>query len=496
MVSSIVFAADLPPATLSGRVGRGELVRLATGVYTSDVKSDSAAVVGREWPVIVGRLMPAAVITDRSAPTGGPVDGVLYLAHDSRARELGLPGLAVSARRGAGPLQGDAALPDGLFMAGKGRGLVENTRPSRARSGRQRRTLDDAELGDWVDRICQIDGDERLSRFRADAERVADEVGAPVDGVQRLSRLVGAALGTQQTDTGSAALAARQAKLPYDQDRLRRFGMLIEALRDTAPQNRPVSDTAAARWEFLPFFEAYFSNFIEGTEFEIDEAAAIIYEDKQIPGRADDSHDLTGTYLVVNDLTEMSTTAASASEFLQLLRSRHATILAGRPEKNPGQFKERANQAGSSSFVLPGLVPGTLSVGWERLGELDTAFERAVYMMFLVAEVHPFDDGNGRLARVMMNAELVSGGQGRIMIPTVFREDYLGALRRLTRADDPSVLIKTLRFGQDYTAQIDFSDRAEAIKQLTRTNAFDDPNSDERLTLPSRLDDVAAGKFR
>jgi Fic family protein len=29
----------------------------------------------------------------------------------------------------------------------------------------------------------------------------------------------------------------------------------------------------------------------------------------------------------------------------------------------------------------------------------------------LVAEVHPFVDGNGRTARIMMNAELVSVGQ-------------------------------------------------------------------------------------
>jgi len=28
-------------------------------------------------------------------------------------------------------------------------------------------------------------------------------------------------------------------------------------------------------------------------------------------------------------------------------------------------------------------------------------------MMFLVSEVHPFLDGNGRIARVMMNAELI-----------------------------------------------------------------------------------------
>ena len=33
--------------------------------------------------------------------------------------------------------------------------------------------------------------------------------------------------------------------------------------------------------------------------------------------------------------------------------------------------------------------------------------------MFLISEVHPFDDGNGRIARVMMNAELVSAADVR-----------------------------------------------------------------------------------
>jgi len=31
---------------------------------------------------------------------------------------------------------------------------------------------------------------------------------------------------------------------------------------------------------------------------------------------------------------------------------------------------------------------------------------RALLAMFIVSEVHPFIDGNGRLARLVMNAEL------------------------------------------------------------------------------------------
>lgn len=72
MVSSIVFAADHSAATISRRVARGELRRLASGIYTADIDADPTAVTAREWHTIVGGMLPAAVITDRSAPIGGP----------------------------------------------------------------------------------------------------------------------------------------------------------------------------------------------------------------------------------------------------------------------------------------------------------------------------------------------------------------------------------------------------------------------------------------
>ena len=84
-----------------------------------------------------------------------------------------------------------------------------------------------------------------------------------------------------------------------------------------------------------------------------------------------------------------------------------------------------------------------------------------------------------------MNAELVAADQSRIIIATVFRDDYLGGLRRLSRQDDASVLIKALRFAQDYVAQIDFTSLAVATAMLTATHAFNEAGSSERLHLPS-----------
>lgn len=59
-------------------------------------------------------------------------------------------------------------------------------------------------------------------------------------------------------------------------------------------------------------------------------------------------------------------------------------------------------------------------------------------MMFLISEVHPFDDGNGRLARLAMNAELSAAGQHRVLVPHIMRNDYLGGLRRLSCDGEPT----------------------------------------------------------
>jgi Fic family protein len=238
----------------------------------------------------------------------------------------------------------------------------------------------------------------------------------------------------------------------------------------------------------LPFYEAYFSNFIEGTEFTVDEAAQIVFDGKVPAGRSQDAHDVLGTYEIVRDSVEMATVPRTGDGLIELLQSRHAVLMGSRPEKNPGRFKTRANRAGLTEFVAPDLVEGTLRRGLDLAQGLTSPFDRAVYMMFLVAEVHPFDDGNGRIARIMMNAELVAGGETRIIIPIVYRANYLSALKGATHNGTYGALIKVLSFARRYTARIDFSARAPAEADLHRTNAFHDAADAEsrgvRLTLP------------
>ena len=114
----------------------------------------------------------------------------------------------------------------------------------------------------------------------------------------------------------------------------------------------------------------------------------------------------------------MTRTGDDADDFIDLVRHRNATIMEGRPETDPGQFKARANRAGATYFVDPELVERNPRRRLRLRASLDTAWERAVYMAFVVTEVHPFADGNGRTARAVMSAELTAGHEPRIIIAT------------------------------------------------------------------------------
>ncbi|MCL2584439.1 MAG: Fic family protein, partial [Streptosporangiales bacterium] len=482
----IVFAGDTDSAVLARAVERGTLRRLATGIYTADLTSSPEEVVRRHlWP-IVGHAFPGAVLADRSAQAGGmPTDGALYVVH-ARRRPVALPGVTVYPRGGGGPQSGDIPLPDGLWLSSTERAMLDNLAAGPVST--PRRKLSRAELEAWIDRLLRQRGEDWLNLLRDNARALAPSLRRGTQ-MRQLDGLISAALTTRSdVELASPQLQARSAGLPYDTRRVEAFEELAETLLDTAPDIMPDLPAYAERRTLLPFYEAYFSNFIEGTEFTLDEAAGIVFDHSVPDGRPQDAHDVLGTYQIVVDPAEMATVPRSADGFIELLRSRHAILMSARPEKNPGVFKTRANRAGRTEFVAPELVTGTLRAGFETGKDLTDPFARAVYLMFLVAEVHPFDDGNGRISRIMMNAELASAGEVRAIVPIVYRANYLSALKGATHNRNFGSLIRTLSFARRYTARIDFSSRGTAEADLTRTHAFDDAHEAEdagvRLTLP------------
>ncbi len=79
--------------------------------------------------------------------------------------------------------------------------------------------------------------------------------------------------------------------------------------------------------------------------------------------------------------------------------------------------------------------------------------------------------GTTRTAR-----ELVAENNATIIIPTVFRDDYLGALRALTRRHRPQPLIDALDKAQRFS-NLSFTPYPDALAELVRRNWFREPDA-------------------
>lgn len=469
---------------ISRRVRSGELRKLAGRIYTPNLADDPEAIIRRNLYVILGQLYPGAVISHRSALEGGLTDNnTLFLTY-KYTRKVSLPGVTLRFLEGPEMTDGDAPFMEGLTMSSRPRALLENMQPSRARAGDVAKCWNQESLERLLDELCRIHGEETLNQIRDDAREISDRLEMEKE-FQKLDTLIGAILGTREKERlVSTAAKARAAGLAYDAHRLEIFNTLFSALKKEILPKRPEPELSKEGLRNIAFFDAYFSNYIEGTEFLVEEAAEMVFQNRPVAGRPADSHDVIGTFRIASDQKEMNRLPESADALIDLLRSRHAVLLSARPEKHPGEFKEKPNRAGNTVFVEPTLVRGTLTKGFEIYRALEDPFARAIFMMFLIAEVHPFADGNGRIARIMMNAELVHGKCCRIIIPTVYREDYLLTLRVLSRENRTDLYIRMIDRAQDFVSGIDFNDYEQALATLRRCNAFSEPN-EAQLVIPS-----------
>ena len=454
----------------------GRVKRLAPRIYTTNLTDSAENIIRRNLWTIAGNLWPGARLSHRTAFEYAPHNGHVFLAY-KYTRKIRLPGVTVHFLSTPASLESDYPFLGNLGVSSLARAMLENLEPDKTQGGVAK--CQDAEsLESRLEAEFAAGGETALNKLRDDARVVASQTGHRRE-FDRLDRMIGALLSTRPADVLTSKVAlARAAGEPFDSARIELFGALLAKLNSTAFPDFPDPNVLQTSFSTFAFFESYFSNYIEGTMFELDEARRIVESGVSIPSRDADSHDILGTFAIASNRAEMSRTAKDAEGFLELLRERHRVVMSGRPASRPGMFKTHDNRAGETHFVSVDCVRGTLKRGFDMARALRHPFARALFMLFMTSEVHPFEDGNGRISRLVMNAELVSAGQAKVIVPTVFRQDYIGALRRLSRNGDPDVLIAAMNRLRDFSRRLSCDSFDTARRQLEASSAFSDDDGD------------------
>lgn len=457
----------------SKQVKSGRLRKIATRVYTTNMDDSPEDIIRRNVFYILGQLYPHAVISHRSAFELKPTyEGDIFLTY-KYTKKITLPGITVHLLQGPMGTDHDMPFIENLYISSTERRMLENLQKGRTR-GRISKCLPKTYIEENLEKMLVVNGEAGINEFRDRAKEIAKQLNM-TEEFETLNSIIGALLSTKPSGILTADSAfARAQGVPFDQDRIKLFETLFETLnKEYFPviNEQNISTTA---FRNFAFFESYFSNYIEGTEFEIEDAYRIIETGQPMLARNADSHDVLGTFQIVASRREMRRTPSTANELIEILQDRHRIMMAARPDRNPGKFKMQNNHAGDSHFVDYTLVRGTLIKGFDFYKALTSPFAKALFILFMISEIHPFKDGNGRISRIMMNAELVHADQSKIIIPTVFREDYLNGLRRLTRKGDPSVIIRAMSRVRLFSAKIIGENFDETRRYLEGTNAFKD----------------------
>jgi Fic family protein len=472
---------------LSREYLEGKLRRIYHGIYTDDLKSEINKIVIQNWMQIIPHIISEGILAFRTASELKPIrlgnEAIIFVI-SSYVKTINLPGLTIKVYKGNNSEFIDQILPK-LFKSNMPRTLLENLTTVRGSSYIGIKTIGVEGVEKFLAKELRIRGEESINQIRDEAKDIAKKLGYQKE-YQKLNQIISALLSTHAHENilfSNYAKAVAQKK-PYDEHRVQLFDELTVYLNQCALLTREYEYNVTS-FKNLSFYESYFSNFIEGTEFIIDEAEDIVFKGMEINNRHADSHDVLSNFLITNDYSEMSITPNTPDELIEILQRRHAFLMKERPEKRPGEFKIKENKAGNTLFVSPEDVLGTLSQGFERYILLKAGIEKALFMQFLISEVHPFDDGNGRLSRIMMNAELVSQTQYKIIIPNVHRDNYLNGLRLATRDKNFRTYVKIMDQAQAYTASVNWLDYGEAREKLENDNA--NLSSDEGVPTFNRV---------
>ena len=251
----------------------------------------------------------------------------------------------------------------------------------------------------------------------------------------------------------------------------------IDRLKRELDKLRPLPADVVGRIEQkLRLDSNYHSNAIEGNSLTLGETRSLILHGLTAHGKPMRDHlDIEGHDEAVKAIED----AVKRNEELNevFIRNLHRVLLKepyeidaitpdGQPTKrliSVGAYKTQPNNVRTSTgeiyyFTPPDQVKPAMSdlIDWYRRNENEGEHPMVIAATFhyRFVRIHPFDDGNGRMARLLMNMILIKHGYTVAIIPREERDQYINSLEQADKIEDLTEFIAYIAGCCEYTLKL------------------------------------------
>ncbi|TSC93887.1 MAG: Uncharacterized protein CEN87_716 [Parcubacteria group bacterium Licking1014_1] len=179
----------------------------------------------------------------------------------------------------------------------------------------------------------------------------------------------------------------------------------------------------------------YTSNAIEGNTLSRQETALVVEKGITIDGKSITEHLEAINHALAIDFIKNLATSKRTDFKEQDLLNLHQIILQKIDDTNAGKYRSVSVRIAGSNVVLPNAlkVPELMAefIDWLRRSSSNEYFVKiAADAHFKLVSIHPFIDGNGRAARLLMNLLLIQEGYPPALIRKEDRRIYINSVEK------------------------------------------------------------------
>ena len=220
----------------------------------------------------------------------------------------------------------------------------------------------------------------------------------------------------------------------------------VEALKAKLDQYRPLPPHMVAQLRaYYRVGLTYSSNALEGNSLTEIETKVVLEDGLTIGGKPLRDHlEASGHALAYDYLQDIVQAQPTGVPDQALIQKLHQLFYAPIDAAQAGIYRSVAIIITGTEFIPP--APDKIAAEMATL-ELEIPqwqstlhpVEYAARVHYELARIHPFIDGNGRTARLLMNIVLLQAGYTITIIPPVVRVDYLALLNNAHQDIQPFI---------------------------------------------------------